>query len=276
MMTSLVPWLRLLGVSCLAFPAAALEGTGQVPPLPFAVVPAAATAPVIDGKLDDACWQQAVRITELRPALDAATLGEVDAAKAGEARTTEVLLTWRPEALLIGFRCHDSTVIATPGRPRDDTLYNEDVVEVFFDPLGDGHRYWEVQVSPLGQFTDALHMVTADPPPTPTGRLPADFYVRNHLFSLSENLADLSVAATATPDGWSAEIALPVAVLPRTPTGPGVFSPGLMRLNLVRYDWMAPHEQPGSHLHQASWSPVEYGCPHQSAGRMGWIKLVAP
>jgi hypothetical protein len=260
-------------VVALAAVAGAADANLLLPAIPYVSVPQAGAAAVIDGRLDDACWQGAAHIQVFHPALRPETLGEADASQAGEALGTEAWLTWRPEALLVAFHCHDSRVLATPARPRDDQLYTEDVVEMFLDPIGDGRRYWEIQVSPLGQITDAVHVITAEPPPTPTGRLPADFYVRNHICSMREDLPGIVAAAAITVDGWTVEVAIPVAVLPRTAAGAGVFAPGLMRLNLVRYDWDAPLNDPKRQLHQASWSAVEQGCPHQSAGRMGWLML---
>lgn len=246
-----------------------------LPAIPYAVVPAAASPAVIDGQLGDACWLQAQRIQVDRPALRPDGLAEGDPGSAGEALHTEALLCWRPDALLIAFRCHDSQVVATAGRKHDDHLYEEDVVEVFLDPVGDGRRYWEIQVSPRGQSTDALHVLTAEPPPTPSGRLPAEFYHRNHICTVEAELPGLMVAAATTPDGWNAELAIPSAALPRTAAGATSFAPGRMRLNLVRYDWAKPASEPGRPFHQATWSAVETGCPHQSAGRMGWIELSA-
>jgi len=251
------------------------EEPRPIPAISYLSVPFAATSVLVDGRLDEPVWAEAAVVRGFAPALRPGGLGLGDPATAGEAAATEARLLWRPEALLIGIRCHDTRVLASPDRRRDDTLFDEDVVEAFVDPVGDGRRYWEVQVSPRGQVADLLHVLDADPPATPGGRPPAEFWQRHHLGLLAEDLPGLSAAAVATDDGWSVELAIPAAALPRTAASPAVFAPGLLRLNLVRYDWSAARGEAGRVLRQASWSPVEHGCPHQSAARMAWIELTA-
>lgn len=264
--TILVGFMGLLG---------GVEEARPIPALSYLSVPPAATSVLVDGRLDEAAWADAAVVRSFAPALQPGGLALGDPVSAGEAATTEARLLWRPEALYLGFICRDSRILASPERHRDESLFDEDVVEAFLDPVGDGRRYWEVQVSPRGQVADMLHLLDADPPATPGGRPPAEFWHRHHLGLLAEDLPGLAAAAVATGDGWSVELAIPAAALPRTAAGPAVFAPGLMRLNLVRYDWSAPRGEPGRVLRQASWSPVEHGCPHQSAARMAWIELIA-
>ncbi|MDR6553255.1 hypothetical protein J2736_004462 [Paenibacillus qinlingensis] len=62
---------------------------------------------------------------------------------------------WTKEALHIRYECQDDHIVATM-TSRDDSLYEEDVVEVFIDPFGGGTTYYEFEISPRGVLFDAL------------------------------------------------------------------------------------------------------------------------
>lgn len=62
---------------------------------------------------------------------------------------------WTADALHVRFDCEDDHVVATMDR-RDDPIYEEDVVEVFLDPMGTGKVYYEFELSPRGVEFDAL------------------------------------------------------------------------------------------------------------------------
>jgi hypothetical protein len=62
---------------------------------------------------------------------------------------------WTADALLVRFECEDDHVVATMEQ-RDDPIYEEDVVEVFLDPVGTGKVYYEFELSPRGVEFDAL------------------------------------------------------------------------------------------------------------------------
>lgn len=68
---------------------------------------------------------------------------------------TVVKACWSNIALHIEITCEDDFVKAT-FTERDDPLYEEDVVEVFIDEVGDGKRYIEIEVSPNNVVFDAL------------------------------------------------------------------------------------------------------------------------
>ncbi|NOV01205.1 carbohydrate-binding family 9-like protein [Paenibacillus planticolens] len=62
---------------------------------------------------------------------------------------------WTEDVLHVRFECEDDHVVATMER-RDDPIYEEDVVEVFLDPIGTGRIYYEFELSPKGVEFDAL------------------------------------------------------------------------------------------------------------------------
>jgi hypothetical protein len=76
---------------------------------------------------------------------------------------------------------------------RDDPLWNEEVVEVFLDPDGDGLNYAELEVSPNNVVVDLL-----------LARPRADLAA-----SLRWDIDGLLTAVGRTPGGWVAEIAIP-------------------------------------------------------------------
>ena len=263
--------MRLTACCCLLLTAvcatAAEEpSAASQPMLPALDVPRLAQAPVIDGRLDEPGWAQAAVVPELHPAL-----GLPDAS-AGIGLQTRVRIAWRPEALYLGVECRDDAVLASAGRPRDDDLYNEDAVEFFIDAVGDGRAYWEVQVSPLGQVTDFLHLLTAPPEFLPTGRFTSAFNTRDHFSLRACDLPGLTVAAARGADGWTVEAALPAEPLLKR-LALKALVPLTLHLQVMRYDWSGPRSDAARVLHQANWVPVLSGCPHLSPLRMGQLVL---
>jgi hypothetical protein len=105
-------------------------------------VPRIKKAPTIDGVLEEAVWRRA-------PSL---TLRDI---KGRNAPATTAKLLWDDKNLYIAFDCADTDIWATKTQ-RDDFLWEEEVVEVFIDPDGDGCNYYEFQVNPLGTQIDLL------------------------------------------------------------------------------------------------------------------------
>jgi Carbohydrate-binding family 9 len=66
---------------------------------------------------------------------------------------TEVRLGWEEEALHGLFLCQDPDIWATMTR-RDDSLWEEEVVEIFVDPFGDSSSYFEFEINPLNTVLD--------------------------------------------------------------------------------------------------------------------------
>lgn len=81
-------------------------------------------------------------------------LGDVVSADAPRLET-RFRACWTADSLYIRYECEDDHVVSTMTR-RDDSLYEEDVVEVFLDPFGGGTTYYEFEVSPRGVLFDAL------------------------------------------------------------------------------------------------------------------------
>ncbi|QEH36070.1 hypothetical protein OJF2_46300 [Aquisphaera giovannonii] len=135
---------RLLAPACLAAAAAILTPVAE--PLRgddspdivtrHAVCRRAATPPVLDGKLDDPCWKQAVPIEKFASFWDKTPR-----------EGTRVYLAWDDEALYWAGTMTDAEVRAF-GNKRNDHLWNGDVLEFFLKPSAERPEYFEFQGNP--------------------------------------------------------------------------------------------------------------------------------
>ncbi len=101
------------------------------------------TAPMdVDGRLDEAFWQDATRLGPLLK------LGEEVPAEPA----THVRVATDGQELRIGFECIEpATERMTLGSTEDGYhVYHDDCVEVFIDPDGDGSGYYHLIVTPRG------------------------------------------------------------------------------------------------------------------------------
>ncbi len=96
----------------------------------------AAKPPVLDGKLDDACWKEGVAITRFASFWD-------QTPREG----TRAYLAWDDEALYYAATMTDAE-LRSHGEKRNDTLWDGDVFEMFFKPTADGPAYYEFQANP--------------------------------------------------------------------------------------------------------------------------------
>ncbi len=97
----------------------------------------AAKPPVLDGKLDDRCWQDAVAITQF------ASYWANKTPRPGN----RAYLVWDDEALYYGAMMTDAE-LRSHGTHRNDTLWDGDVFEMFFKPSANGPEYYEFQANP--------------------------------------------------------------------------------------------------------------------------------
>lgn len=167
-------------------PATAPPATGQ-PPAPgrYAVSPVRfATPPVIDGKLDDAVWRTAAKLSGFKQLIP------TEGAPATE--PTEVFLGYDTDNLYIGARCYDDEpkrVFAT-ALTRDAEITYDDTLQVIFDTFRDGRNGFLFATNSAGVKVDAL--------------------VRNEGEEVNYNWdAVWTVKATRDSGGWSVEMAIP-------------------------------------------------------------------
>ena len=141
----------------------------------------------IDGTLDEATWALSPRVGEMRL---------IHAPDRRPAFPTEAAVTWDATHLYVAFACSDPEPWARYGA-RDDRLWEEEVVEVFLDPDGDGRNYAEVEVSPTNVVVDLL--IAAPQAGGPGAR--------------RWDIAGLQTAVRRHASGWVAEMAIPWAAL---------------------------------------------------------------
>ena len=190
---------------------------------------------------------------------------------------TTVALLWDRDYLYVRFTSTTSAEPVSPyGTQHDAKHYMGDVVEIFLDPVGDGRQYFEIQQSPAGGILDQNTTLTAAANSDSEGRLLPQVLAKDYWPNLSYDMPGLRNASHYERHGdawvWIADFALPAkAVLKRV--GESNFSPRTLRLNLVRYAHLAHPSDPNHAMIAMNWSPVKWGCPHQSPAAMRTIRL---
>jgi hypothetical protein len=183
-------------------PAAAAGGRAPAKPESRALTAVRTeTAPVIDGKVDDAAWRTA-RTSE--------AFGQPGGGAVSPRRMTQVRALWDDTAVYFAFSVRDDDVW-NDQTGRDATLWEQDVVEIYLDPGADGKDYVELQVSPTGEIFDAWftsHRSPAWPEAAKSltlGGLQAKVTVEGSVNARDDGVSDQS---------WSVEVAIPWKDLP--------------------------------------------------------------
>jgi hypothetical protein len=143
------------------------------------------------------------------------------------AQATTVRVRHDGAALHVEFFCQDAEPWATITQ-RDGPLWQEEVVEVFLDPVGDGASYFEFEVNPLGTVLDLVL------------RKNRSGYTRDFAWDCEH----LGTTAERTADGWRATLVIPFASLAGT-------AQGAWRVNFTRIDRPRSAERELS-----AWSPT--------------------
>ena len=140
----------LLALSLQAAPPAAPEQRAE---LPSATVPRIEAAIEVDGRLDEAAWAQAARITNFKQRIP------IDVNGAGPATEgTEVLVWYSASTLHIGAIAHDSEAATIRASiARRDRLDQEDTLSFYLDTFNDRRRAFVFTVNPLGAQQDGVH-----------------------------------------------------------------------------------------------------------------------
>lgn len=102
---------------------------------------------IIDGKLDEASWKKAEWTNEF---IDI----EGDA-KPKPLYKTQVKMLWDENYFYIAAKIYEPHIWATY-KKRDAVIYHENDFEVFIDPNGDTHNYYEFEINALGTHWDLL------------------------------------------------------------------------------------------------------------------------
>jgi hypothetical protein len=141
-------------------------------------------------------------------------LSEASTGATPEQRTA-VRVAWTSSELRLLFDVEDSHVWATL-LSRGDPLYTEEVVEVFFDPVGDLESYFEIELNPLNTVLDLVLRKTRS-------GYRKDFSWRCEGFRSEVRLSER---------GWVAEMGIPFLSVMAQPPQPG----DIWRVNFSRID----------------------------------------
>jgi len=115
---------------------------GSALPLPQYACGFTASPVIIDGRADDHAWLEADTVT-------LCACGDGNA----PALSTVARLAWDSTCLYVLVRTVDPDVWGTMNR-RDQMLFEEEAVEFYIDPDGDGRDYFEFQFNSLGAIAD--------------------------------------------------------------------------------------------------------------------------
>ena len=189
-----------------------------------AVVP-----PAIDGTLDDAAWEATPWTADF---VDI----EGDARPAPTHRTRAKML-WDEDCFYIAAQLDEPDVWATI-RQHDAVIFQDNDFEVFIDPDGDNHHYYEFEMNALNTGWDLFL-----PKPYKDGGKAED------AFELAGLRTAVAVQGTLndpsdTDRGWSVEIAIPWKAFDR-PAGRAAAAPAAgerWRVGFSRVEWLSTVE----------------------------------
>ena len=194
----------------------------NAPPLGY-VCPRASAPLQIDGRLDEAAWSTAPWTSDF---VDI----EGDARPRPPLRTRAKML-WDDDYFYVAAEMVEPHLWGTLTK-HDAVIFHDHDFEVFIDPNGDNHEYYEFEINALGTFWDLLL-----PRPYKDGGTALDHWEIPGLRSavhLEGTLNDPS----DTDRGWSVELAFPWEVLgelARRPAPPG--EGDQWRVDFSRVEW---------------------------------------
>lgn len=136
--------------------------------------------PVIDGKLDDAIWKQAIVLKDFYQVQPGDNIAP--------SKPTEVMLGHDAKFLYIAFHCYDEPDKVRANIPKRDHIFDDDYVGILFDTFNDSRKAYEFDFNPLGVQADGIWTDNNE-----------DF---NPDFVFESK-------GTVTSDGWTLEVAIP-------------------------------------------------------------------
>jgi len=162
-------------------------------------------------------------------------LGSVDfseATKGGEPQErTSLRAAWSATEWRLLFECEDRDPWATL-TARDAPLFQEETVEVFFDPIGDLESYYEIETNPLGAILDIVFRKSRS----------------GYKGDWAWNCEGSRAAVQRTERGWNAEIAVPFASVAHGPQVGVRWRANFCRIERPARDGSIPREL-------SAWSP---------------------
>jgi hypothetical protein len=242
-----------------------LFGVGADPPPPKGYVCGRARGPVeIDGRLDDPAWRDA-------PWTDPFVDIEGDARPRPRFRTRAKML-WDDRFFYVAAELEEPHVWATLTR-HDSVIFHDNDFELFIDPDGDNHEYYEVEINALNTEWDLFL-----PKPYRDGGGAVDRWEIPGLKTVTHVSGTLNDPSDIDR-GWSVELAIPWAALGEYAHRPAPPRDGdQWRLNFSRVEWRhevrdgAYRKLPGLREDNWVWSPQGEVDMHQPE-RWGYVQF---
>jgi hypothetical protein len=233
---------------CLAASAQELPNVPE-PKIPFSpqmyVIQRAAEAIQIDGRLSEKSWQEADW---------AEVFGDIEGPGKPHPRfRTRVQMLWDDAALYIGAYLEEPNVWATL-TARDSIIFEDNDFEVFIDPDGDSHDYYELEMNALNTVWDLLLV-----------RPYRDGGPAVHAWDIKGLKTAVSVNGTLNDPSdkdkaWTVEIAIPFDVLreciPGKPERPAAGDQWRMNFSRVEYHVNAENDKYVKARDQATGHPL--------------------
>ncbi|MDZ7393106.1 MAG: carbohydrate-binding family 9-like protein [candidate division KSB1 bacterium] len=144
---------------------------------------------------------------------------------------TRAKMLWDDSCFYVGAELREPDLWATL-RQRDTVIFRDNDFEVFIDPDGDTHLYYELEVNALGTAWDLLL-----PKPYRDGGPAVNAWDIRGL-RVGVRLEGTLNNPTDEDSGWTVEIAMPWVVLSECAAHPGPPLPGeYWRVNFSRVEW---------------------------------------
>ena len=210
-----------------------LEGPGDPSvAVPFSprtyVVQRAAEAPQVDGQLTEAAWREA---SWTEPFVDIQ-----GAAQPAPRFRTRAKMLWDSTHFYVAAQLEEPDVWATLTE-RESIIYYDNNFEVFIDPDGDTHAYYELEVNALGTVWDLMLLK-----PYRDGGPALDAWDIRGL-QVGVDIQGTLNDPRDTDEGWTVEIAMPWFILEEAAPGGNPPEAGdQWRLNFSRVEWQTVAE----------------------------------
>ena len=173
-------------------------GAGVLTGRPAVRPPRTRIAPIVDGRLDDAVWTGAARITEF------VQLSPLDGAPGTEA--TDVYVAYDSANIYLGFRArYTDPGMLRANRTDRDRAPGDDAFSVYFDPFLDQQRAYVFTVNAYGVQSDGI--LSARGGGGGGGREPRGFFGPPRGDRSWDAL--FTTAGQVAADGFTAEMAIP-------------------------------------------------------------------
>ncbi|MGI9175112.1 MAG: carbohydrate-binding family 9-like protein [Rhodothermales bacterium] len=177
----------------------------------------------VDGRLDKAAWAAAPWTSDFV---------DIEGRDRPAPRfQTRAKMLWDDEALYVAAYLEEPDVWATLTE-RDTTIYQDNAFEVFIDPDGDTHNYYELEVNALGTVWDLMLLK----PYRDGGPALSAWDIRG--LEVGVQVEGTLNDPTDTDEGWTLELALPWTVLAEAaPEQRPPRAGEQWRLNFARPQW---------------------------------------